>query len=461
MGPVWRRGVDSLLRFAPQRRLAVIAALTAPVWLLPEPVGRYAGLSVLVLLLLAAAVDLLLLPPRAALGVEREFPGSVGIGDDAEGTYTVFNRTGRRITVELHDRLPVLVRGGASGSPDSGAGATRGATLMPVPASSAQALTVPLTGKARGVAPLGPLGVRVSSALGLVAARYTFETTDSIRVIPSLSGVRRYRLLAMQHRLGAMGIRVLRQKGQGQAFANLREYVRGDDPRHIDWKATSKKGKFITREFTVERSQTVITLVDAGRGMTQLSGEFSRFEHALSSALILTDIASAGGDRVGTLVFDDEVRAFVPPQASRGALHLVRDAFIPVVATTREPDYASAFRFLAAHQGKRALVVFFTDVIDVRASQALLAHVTRSAARHLVLVVALRNDALFEASRPRDAASPVALFESSAAEELIQARDEVLERMRRAGVIVLDVSPQTMTAGVVNRYLELKARGAL
>jgi uncharacterized protein (DUF58 family) len=316
-------------------------------------------------------------------------------------------------------------------------------------------------GMSRGTAPLGIVAVLVSTRLGLLAARDTVAMGDGIRVIPSLTGVRRFRLLAMQHRLDALGVRVLRRKGDGQAFASLREYVRGDDPRHIDWKATSKKGKFITREYTLERSQTVITLVDAGRGMTQRSGEYPRFEHALSSALILTDIASQAGDRVGTLVFDDEVRAFVPPQASRGALQLVRDAFVPVVATSREPDYASAFRFLAAHQGKRALIVFFTDVIDIRASQALLAHVTRSSARHLVLVVALRNDSLFAAARPDPSRSAALLFESAAAEEVIQAREEVLERMRRAGVVVLDVSPQTMTAGVVNRYLELKARGAL
>jgi uncharacterized protein (DUF58 family) len=155
------------------------------------------------------------------------------------------------------------------------------------------------------------------------------------------------------------------------------------------------------------------------------------------------------------------VRAFVPANASRGALGVIRNAFVPVVATMREPDYASAFRFLAAHQRKRALIVFFTDVMDIRASQALLAHVSRSAARHLVLVVALRNDALFTAARVQADSTPAALYESAAAEEMIQARDAVLHRMRRAGVIVLDVSPATMTAQVVNQYLELKNRGAL
>ena len=439
----------AVLRYLPQRRLALAVALASPLWLLPGSTGIYTGSAALALVLLLVAADFLLLPPRAAIGVERELPSTVGIGDRAAGEYIVTNRGARSVVLDLHDRVPNLVAGGV------------GRVRLQIPPEASRHVGVTLTGMSRGVAPLGVVGVLVSTPIGMVAARYGFAMDDSVRVIPSLSGVRRFRLLAMQQRLDAIGVRALRRKGEGQAFASLREYVRGDDPRHIDWKATSKKGKYITREYTLERSQTVITLVDAGRGMTQLSGSYPRFEHALSSALILTDIASQAGDRVGTLVFDDEVRAFVPPQASRGALQLVRDAFVPVVATSREPDYASAFRFLAAHQGKRALIVFFTDVIDVRASQALLAHVTRSSARHLVLVVALRNDSLFEAARPVASRNPVGLYESAAAEEVIGAREEVLERMRRAGVVVLDVSPATMTAGVVNRYLELKARGAL
>jgi len=98
--------------------------------------------------------------------------------------------------------------------------------------------------------------------------------------------------------------------------------------------------------------------------------------------------------------------------------------------------------------------------MDVRASRALLAHVSRSAARHLVVVVALRNDALFAAATPATERES-ALYESAAAEELILGRAEALERMRHAGVTVLDVSPQAMTAAVVNRYLEIQARGTL
>jgi uncharacterized protein (DUF58 family) len=312
----------------------------------------------------------------------------------------------------------------------------------------------------RGRFALGNVALRVRTPLGLVARRMRWAPDDAILVTPSVANVRRFRLLAIQHRLYEVGVRAVRQRGEGRSFASLREYVVGDDPRHIDWKATARRGKPITREFTIEQSQSVFCLIDSGRSMTQLAGTYTRFEHALSAALVLTDVAASAGDRVGTLVFDDEVRTFVPAQRGQAALRAVRNALIPVRATLTEPDYAAAFRFLAARQRRRALIVFFTDVIDARASRALIAHVGRSAARHLVVVVALRNDAIIDAAMPA-ALDERSLYESAAAEELIAARAEAIERMRASGVTVLDVSPSGITAAVVNRYLEIKARGAL
>jgi uncharacterized protein (DUF58 family) len=443
----WRGG--SLLRFAPTRRLAAVVAAASLLWLLPGRGGSAAELAIVVV----AAVtgfDWFRLPARQFLAVTRTAPGSTGIGDRVEGTYAFASRWPHALTVELYDRLTVHVQGGV------------GCATVVVGPAGAASVPFGVTGIARGRAVLGAVGLRVRTTLGLVSVRYTVPLSDAMLVTPSVSGVRRLRLLAMQHRLDVVGIRALRRRGEGRGFAGLRDYVLGDDPRDIDWKATARRAKLTSREYTIERSQTVITLIDAGRNMTQLAGRYTRFEHALSSALVLTDVAVAAGDRVGTLVFDDEVRAFVPALQSRGALRRVRDAFVPLTPTLREPDYATAFRFLAAHQRKRALIVFFTDVIDARASQALVAHVARSAARHLVLVVALRNDAVFEAGLLCAAGSgPTSAYETAAAEELIEARESALERMRRSGVVVLDLSPRVMTAGVVNRYLEIKGRGAL
>jgi uncharacterized protein (DUF58 family) len=432
----------------PTRRLAYAVAAAGLLWLLPGRAGFYAGLGALIALLVAVIIDWVTLPGRRGVLVERDVAGSVGIGDQISGTYTLRSAWPRAVRVRLIDEMPSGVRGGVS------------AIDVHLPGRGTAKLPFELSGMVRGLVSLGRVGVQATSELGLVATRATFDLADTVLVTPSVSNVRRFRLLAVQHRLHTAGVRVLRQRGESRAFAGLREYAVGDDPRHIDWKATARRRKHMVREFTIEQSQTVFTMIESGRAMTQLAGEFSRLEHALSAALVLTDVAATSGDRVGTMVFDQEVRAFVPPNRADAALRLVRNALIPVTATMAEPDYAGAFRYLATRQRRRALIVFFTDVIDERASRALVAHVTRSAARHLVVVVALRNDAVFEAAVPRGERD-LALYTSAAAEELVAGRQAVLERMRRAGVNVLDVSPQAMTAAVVNKYLEIKGRGAL
>ena len=448
-------GVRSVLRqalgFAPTRRLAVLVACLAPVWLLS---GSSAGLVVAALgtvaLAVAVLLDVALLPAARDLDVRRELPTTLGVGDTADGRYEVESRWGRPLTISVHDALPPAF---LVASRDA-----REATLSP---RGTLAVDFQATGRARGETTLGDVALRVRTPVGLVARTLRYARTDRVVVAPSLAGVRRFRWLAVHERLAAAGVRDARRRGEGRSFARLRDYVVGDDPRHIDWKATARRGHPISREFTVERSQTMYILVDAGRSMTQLAGAFPRFEYALSSALVLADVAVRAGDRVGAMVFDDQLRVLVPAQRGTGALHALRTALVPVQPTLVEPDYSAAFRALALRQRKRALIVMLTDVIDARAARSLLAHLSRGASRHLAVVVALRNEALASASALPAGGGVGPLYASAAAEELLAERATALQRMRDAGVVVLDVAPDAMAAAVVSQYLELKARGAL
>lgn len=435
----------------PTRRQALLVALTAPAWWFARDAAGVPYLA-LVLTVVAALVlyDVLTLPAAWQFEVERRLPERVGIGDETVGEYEVRSRSRRAITFAIFDALP---RGVRRRDPDGAVERVAAHGVLGVPLA--------IEGAERGEWPLGPVSVRVRGQLDLVRRTFRLAPADSIRVVPSMTGVGRYRLLALQHRLRDAGVRAIRRRGEGTNFASLREYVVGDDPRRIDWKATARRHKLITREYTIEQGQTVLVAVDAGRMMTQLAGPLSRFEHALSSAILLADVAAQSGDHVGAIVFDDQVRAFVPPARGQPSLHRLRDAFIPVRATMTEPDYAAAFRTLAARQRKRSLIVLYTDVVDPRASQSLIALTARSAMRHVLVVVALRNDELTRASVPTRASTTDGLYESAAAEELVMAREAALTRMRRAGVSVLDVSPRLMAAAVINRYLEIKARASL
>ncbi|HSY83358.1 MAG TPA: DUF58 domain-containing protein [Gemmatimonadaceae bacterium] len=440
-----------MIPFSPTRRLATAVLVSSVLWLAPI---AWFGLSpagyALIALALGCVVDMVLMPGRRSVIVERLAPGAVGVTDAAPAVYRLQSRWLVVVNGALYDALPHAI--------------TR-SEPQPLPfALRARAeVTLPVTfvGRERGEFPLGPVVLRVIGPLGLVARTLRYTLADTITVIPSVAALRRFELRSLPMRLREVGLRVLRRRGEGTAFAGLREYAIGDDPRHIDWKATARRRRLISREYSVEQGQTVMIMVDAGRLMTQLAGSLPRFEYALSSALVLANVVTRAGDHAGLLVFDDEVRSYIPPTRGAAALRLIRDALVPVQPTMVEPDYAAAFRTIQTRLTRRSLLVLFTDVIDVRSSRSLLALTTRGARVHLPVVVALRNDALVTAATPAGATTTDALYESAAAEELLSARDEALEGMRQAGVSVLDIKPQAMTAAVINRYLEIKGRGQL
>lgn len=436
----------AMVAIIPTRRLVAIVIALSPLWLVSDNVA----LAALLVLVAAVLIDALLLPAKFQIQAQRIVPANVGLGDQERGEYRVSSSASRVLRFVLFDRLPRTIE---SREP-------RG-TMHTLRSTVETVIPFTFVARERGSWALGPVVLRIRGVLGLLQRSLRFDPPDTVLVTPSLAGVRQLRLLAVQHRMRDAGIRSIRRRGEGSNFASLREYSVGDDPRHVDWKATARRQKLMTREYTVEQGQTMMIAVDAGRMMTQLASGVPRFEYALSAATLLASVAVQAGDQVGLLLFDNELRAFVPPARGDKALRSIRQALIPAQATLTEPDYASAFRTLATRHRKRSLIVLITDVIDPRSSQALIAHTVRSAMRHLLVVVALRNDELVSAAVPSEHSSSSDLYASVAAEELLGARNEAIVRMRRAGVSVLDVSPKKLATAVVNHYLELKARGSL
>ena len=447
-----RRVSAFVLRFVPTARLATWLAVASVTWLLPlpSPWSLLLGGGAMAAVLGVAVWDLLQLPPRAALDLTRTAPHELGSGDDDRITYTLTSAWARTLRVQLADR----------GQPSLGGIGVMTHELT-LPAFGRITTHSSIRGLRRGPAALDRAALRVHGPLGLVDVIHPFELGGQVDVVPSLSQVRRFRLLAVQRRLRDAGVRQIRRRGGGMSFDALREYVPGDDPRHIDWKASGRRGAAQVRQYTVEQGQTVILALDAGRLMTQMAGDRSRFEYAINSCLVLADVALQGKDKIGLLVFDDRIRGWVPPSSGTAAMRAIRSTLASCEARLAEPDYALAFRTLAQKQRSRALVICLSDVIDVRASRAVVTHTRHAALRHITVFLALRNDALVAAAQPAASGSESSAWRGAAAESLLDARAEALLRMRRSGVQVLDVPPQAMSAALVNRYLSIKARGEL
>ena len=431
------------MNLLPSGRFVALLAAASTVFLVSAPVG----LAVDAVLLLLLALDAAAVPAADRVRVERRAPARIPLGGRATVEITVDNRAARRVRARVTDDLPpILARGG------------RDVLEAWLPAGRAETLSYPVHALRRGDDAFGDVHLRLAGPLGLAWRQRRIPRADAVRVIPGVMEVKRYRLLGLRNRLREAGFRSVRQRGEGGAFESLREYVRGDDPRTLDWKASARRGGLIVRQYEMERRQNVVIAIDAGRLMTQKVGERERLDHALSAALLLADVAGIHGDAVGLLVFSNKVETFLPPR--RNAMSRLAEALGQVHGSLVEPNYPAAFTYLARQVRKRSLLVLFTDIIDPLASQAVVSQLGRAAERHLPLAVAIRNPDL-EAAAALEPVDEAAVYRRAAAEELLQARAAALTAMQRAGVLVADTRPGDAVPAVVNRYLEVKRRGML
>jgi uncharacterized protein (DUF58 family) len=427
----------------PSGRWLALFAAAAPLFVLSVPVA----LGVDAVLLLLLAIDALSIPRGDRLTVTRRSPPRISLGAQAQVEVRMDNRTGRRVRVRVTDDLPPILERLGDDVAD-----------VWLPALREESVPYAVRTLRRGDGVFGDVHLRIAGPLGLAWKQRREGRANSVRVVPGVLEVKRYRLLGMRNRLREAGFRSVRQRGEGGAFESLREYVRGDDPRNLDWKASARRGGLIVRQFEMERRQNVVIAIDAGRLMTQKVGERERLDYALTAALLLADVAGVHDDAVGLLVFSDQVEAFLPP--ARKSLARLSEALGQVHARLVEPNYPAAFTYLGKQVRRRSLLVVFTDIIDPLASAAIVSQLSRAADRHLPLVVAIRNPDL-EAAAALEPTDDAAVYRRAAAEELLQARAAALAAMQRAGVLVADTRPGDAVPAVVNRYLDVKRRGML
>jgi uncharacterized protein (DUF58 family) len=321
-------------------------------------------------------------------------------------------------------------------------------------------VTYTLTPRRRGDFDFAGLHVRGWSLLRLSQWQRHFPAPQNVKVYPDLLGIDRYVALARAMRLGEMGFRPVRYLGDGAEFDYLREYSPDDDYRKIDWKATARHQRPMTRQYDLERSQTLMMVIDAGRMMCAEVGSMSKLDYAINAALLLAYVAVERDDAVGLTVFADELETFVPPGKGVRQVGLIADQLYAVQPVLREPNYGEAFAYLRRRAQRRALVVTFTDLIDREASAQLLANVLALSPRHLPLVVTLRDDRLDALARLRPDEARQA-YERAVATDLLAQRRLALASLRAGGALVLDAAPRDLTVEAVNRYLEIKARAVL
>lgn len=443
--------IARIWKIYPTRRLLYCAAIPAllSVLMIVAPIIGWYVLVLDALLCFIALVDMLTVTPERKFSVNRSLLriASLGKPQDVEIEVTNHSKTWCRIAIkddlpQSFQAIPEQIQLGVEG---------RSRTLFRYLFTSSQ----------RGQQLLECVHLRVTSMLGLWDGFYKLPCESVVNVYPDMQQISEYDLLAKTNRLSLLGMRRTRRIGQDNEFERLRDYTPDDNYRHIDWRSTARRQKLTVRDFQSNQSQRIIFMVDCGRMMTGMAGDISLLDHSLNAMLMLSYVALRQGDSVGLISFSNSIRNFTPPRS--GVKHINR---LLHASFNQRPDhvesrYDDAFLYLASHCRKRSLVVLMTNVIDEINSHQIRQYLGSISGRHLPLGVLLRDREIFRTIDEVTPEQDESIYQGAAAVDVLSRRQQVITDLQHQGVLILDVFPEQLTSGLVNQYLEIKARHLL
>lgn len=403
--------------------------------------GAWVGLCILLVF-----VDVALAASARSVTVSRRVPKRARLGEQVPVSVAVHNHGTRTLHAVLRDAW----------QPTAGAPAER-QPLQVAPGERSR-VAIPLTPRRRGELVSEFVMLRSRGPLGLAGRQARHPVRGAIRVLPAFTSRKHLpsRLARLRELDGNTSIQV---RGQGTEFDSLREYVRGDDVRSIDWRATARAGTTMLRTWRPERDRHVVIIIDTGRTAAARVGDGTRVDAALEAALLLAALASRAGDHVHLLMYDRVVRGRVTGVDGAALLPAMSDAMAPVDARLVDTDWHGAFAAVRTLTTRPSLIVVLTAQDAAESARGFLGAFPNASRATTVLVGSVTDDGIAALARERGSREEVYL--AAAAERTLRDAENVADAIRRAGGEAIAADPEELPPRIADRYLELKAAGRL
>lgn len=409
------------------------------------PAGSTVALWLVVVLIVCLG-DWLLAPRPSSLSFAREPVGSVRLGYPTQSVLVADNTSGRRVRALIRDVW----------QPTAGASGNRHRIRL-MPGDRARLLTA-LLPRRRGDLRATGLTVRCPGPLGLIARQRTLDLPGAIRSLPPFESRKHLpsRLARLKELDGRTAARV---RGQGTEFDSLREYVRGDDVRSIDWRASARTSQVVVRTWQPERDRRVVLVLDTSRTSAGRVDDVPRLDSAMDAALLLAALSARAGDRVDFVAGDRRVRARVRSARARDIAATLQDAMAGLQPVIAEADWGALTSAVQRLGRQRALVVLLTPLEPSAIEAGLLPILPTLTRHHRVVIASVRDPALEQLAATRGTIDEV--YDAAAAEQVLRHRARTAELLKKLGVDVIDVDAERLPPALADHYLSLKAKGLL
>ena len=430
-------------------RLAIVIAVGVVPLVLAGFAGypAYAVLGAwIALCALLVVIDVAFAASPRTVTVSRRVPARTRLGEPVPVSVAVHNHGTRALHALLRDAW----------QPTAGASGDR--QRLTIPPGERARVSIPLLPRRRGELVSEFVMLRSRGPMALAGRQARHSVRDAIRVLPAFSSRKHLpsRLARLRELDGNTSIQV---RGQGTEFDSLREYVRGDDVRSIDWRATARAGTTMLRTWRPERDRHVVIIIDTGRTAAARVGDGTRVDASLEAALLLAALAGRAGDHVHLLMYDRVIRGRVTGVDGAALLPALTDAMAPVHARLVDTDWHGAFAAVRTLTTRPSLIVVLTAQDAAESARGFLGAFPDASRATTVLVGSVTDDGIASLARQRGSREEIYL--AAAAERTMRDAENVADAIRRAGGEAIAADPEELPPRIADRYLELKAAGRL
>jgi uncharacterized protein (DUF58 family) len=402
-----------------------------------------------VLFLVLIAIDAIFLHNKTvAIQVTRETPSVFSLGDDNTIHLLLINRSRISFNIELIDELPAQFqlrnfKINLSLGPN-------------IPYNQSYQLR-PVT---RGEYVFGKIQVYLSTSLGILKRRITSPQEATVSVYPSIIQMKKYELKTFMRTATEYGVKKVRRVGHSYEFEHIKQYIRGDDYRSINWKATGRRGYLMVNQYEDEKSQQVYCIIDKSRVMHMPFHGLSLFDYAVNAALVISNIVLGKQDKAGLITFAETPKALLKAERSKVQLKKILETLYKEKEGTVEANYESLYMAIKKLVSGRSLLFLYTNFESTYALQRVLPQLRKLNDQHLLVVIFFENTEI-TADTSAKVESLEDIYTQITAEHYSLTKTQIAQQLRQLGIFSILTKPENLTVDSINKYLELKSRGMI
>ena len=406
-------------------------------------------LTIFFLAVALAIVDYILLFQKyISLTVERKLPKLLSLGDANRIVLEIKNNALRPLHLTIIDELPVQFQ-------------ERDFEInMEIKNGEEKKVSYELTPVIRGAYKFGVVNVFASTNINLVQRRFQLGEKMQVPAYPSVLQMKQYEMLAFNRLTSQEGIRKIRRIGHSYEFDQIKNYVRGDDYRSINWKATGRFNKLMVNQYDDERSQQVYCLIDKSRAMKMPFKGLSLVDYAINTSLAISNIVLKKYDKAGLITFSDKIGATIKADRKANQLNKILHALYKEKERSLEANYELLYHIARKLINGRSLILLYTNFESMYALDRVLPLFRRINKFHLLIVIFFENTEIQEFVK-KEVGTVQGIYTNTVAQKFLAEKRAMAQKLNQHGIQTILTRPEDLSMNTINKYLELKSRGMI